>query len=599
MKGQIIIFTYLLGIIFCLDNGLGLTPQMGWNTWNKFACNINETLIYQSIDALNKSGLIELGYNYMNLDDCWQISRDEENNNTIVVDPHFPNGLKPLIDYAHSKGLKFGLYSDAGYYTCQLRPGGYGYEEIDAKTYADWGVDYLKYDNCMNGGISSKIRYPRMRDALLKQDRQIFYSICQWGQEDIPTWGKDVGNSWRTTQDIADTWKSMINIIDQNNKWYEYAGPGGWNDPDMLEVGNGGMTTTEYRTHFSLWAISKAPLLIGCDVTKMSQDTWDILTNKEVIAVNQDKLGEQGRKIKITNLTMPNDDESRLEESNLELVECNGNKEQKWYIKEDGSITNNNENLCMKVITGLRRGDQVFTQKCFENLKVSKEPEAKKQKWIYSFENKTIITELDYKCLDLYDKNLNILGTHQCNGIESQQWEYDENEHTFKSLGKCLSSAKAVEQTEVWAGNLSDGSMAVLLLNRAYYETEVSVTWKELGLNYTNVSVRDLWEKKDLGKIEDGYKITLATHDSKFLKVFEYKEPDPEPTPDDDKDDKENNTVVFSLTICSLVIVIGFIFFVICYMKVKREKVKDVKEMKEEESDNNEKLIRNTVDSQN
>ena len=535
----------------------------------------------------------------MNLDDCWQISRDEENNNTIVVDPHFPNGLKPLIDYAHSKGLKFGLYSDAGYYTCQLRPGGYGYEEIDAKTYADWGVDYLKYDNCMNGGISSKIRYPRMRDALLKQDRQIFYSICQWGEEDIPTWGKDVGNSWRTTQDIADTWKSMINIIDQNNKWYEYAGPGGWNDPDMLEVGNGGMTTTEYRTHFSLWASSKAPLLIGCDVTKMSQDTWDILTNKEVIAVNQDKLGEQGRKIKITNLTMPNDYESRLEESNLELVECNGNKEQKWYIKEDGSITNNNENLCMKVITGLRRGDQVFTQKCFENLKVSKEPEAKKQKWIYSFENKTIITELDYKCLDLYDKNLNILGTHQCNGIESQQWEYDENEHTFKSLGKCLSSAKAVEQTEVWAGNLSDGSMAVLLLNRAYYEAEVSVTWKELGLNYTNVSVRDLWEKKDLGKVEDGYKITLATHDSKFLKVFEYKEPDPEPTPDDDKDDKENNTVVFSLTICSLVIVIGFIFFVICYMKVKREKVKDVKEMKEEESDNNEKLIRNTVDSQN
>ena len=313
----------------------------------------------------------------MNLDGCGQISRDKDNNNTIVVDPHFPNGLKPLIDYAHSKGLKFGLYSDAGYYTCQLRPGGYGYEEIDAKTYADWGVDYLKYDNCMNGGISSKIRYPRMRDALLKQDRQIFYSICQWGEEDIPTWGKDVGNSWRTTQDIADTWKSMINIIDQNNKWYEYAGPGGWNDPDMLEVGNGGMTTTEYRTHFSLWAISKAPLLIGCDVTKMSQDTWDILTNKEVIAVNQDKLGEQGRKIKITNLTMPNDYESRLEESNLELVECNGNKEQKWYIKEDGSITNNNENLCMKVITGLRRGDQVFTQKCFENLKVSKDYDEK------------------------------------------------------------------------------------------------------------------------------------------------------------------------------------------------------------------------------
>jgi alpha-galactosidase len=277
---------------------------MGWNTWNKFACDINEKLIYDSIDALNKSGLIELGYNYLNLDDCWQIARDS--NGVIQVDPNFPNGIKQLVDYAHSKGLKFGLYSDGGNYTCQLRPGGYGYEEIDAKTYAEWGVDYLKYDNCLNGGLSSLIRYPRMRDALMKQNKSIFYSICSWGEEDIPTWGKDVGNSWRTTQDIMDNWKSMLNIIDQNNKWYKYGGPGGWNDPDMLEVGNGGMTTIEYRTHFSLWAISKAPLLIGCDVTNMTKDTWDILTNPEVIAVNQDKLGEQGRKIKVTNLTYPN-----------------------------------------------------------------------------------------------------------------------------------------------------------------------------------------------------------------------------------------------------------------------------------------------------
>ena len=144
-----------------------------------------------------------------------------------------------------------------------------------------------------------------MRDALMKQERPIFYSICQWGEEDIPTWGKDVGNSWRTTPDIVDTWKSMLNIIDKNNKWYEYAGPGGWNDPDMLEVGNGGMSYIEYKTHFSLWAISKAPLLIGCDVTKMSNETWEILSNEEVIAVNQDKLGEQGRKIKIIDVNLP------------------------------------------------------------------------------------------------------------------------------------------------------------------------------------------------------------------------------------------------------------------------------------------------------
>jgi alpha-galactosidase len=177
-------------------------------------------------------------------------------------------------------------------------------------------------------GISSKIRYPRMTEALRKQNRTIFYSICQWGEEEIPTWGKEFGNSWRTTLDISDSWISMINIIDQNDKWFQYAGPGGWNDPDMLEVGNGGMSDVEYRTHFSLWAISKAPLIIGCDLTKMSNETFNILSNKEVIAINQDKLGEQGHKIKITNLTKNNSDE-KIMESFLSLTECNDKIQQK------------------------------------------------------------------------------------------------------------------------------------------------------------------------------------------------------------------------------------------------------------------------------
>ena len=335
-KIKFLFFSLLITLISSLDNGLGLTPQMGWNTWNKFACKIEEKLIRDSIDALVNTGLKDLGYNYMNLDDCWQIKRDE--NKTIVPDADkFPNGIKPLADYAHSKGLKFGLYSDGGNLTCQMRPGGYGYEEIDAKTYAEWGVDYLKYDNCWNMGISSKIRYPRMTEALRKQNRSIFYSICQWGEEEIPTWGKEFGNSWRTTLDISDSWISMINIIDQNDKWFQYAGPGGWNDPDMLEVGNGGMSDVEYRTHFSLWAISKAPLIIGCDLTKMSNETFNILSNKEVIAINQDKLGEQGHKIKITNLTKNNSDE-KIMESFLSLTECNDKIQQKWYINDDGSI---------------------------------------------------------------------------------------------------------------------------------------------------------------------------------------------------------------------------------------------------------------------
>ena len=218
----------------------------------------------------------------------------------------------------------------------------------------------------------------------------------------------------------------------------------------------------------------------------------------------------------------------------------------------------------MEVKTGLKRGDQVFTSKCKKNLKLSKDFDSQRQKWIYSYENKSIITEIDYKCLDLYNSENNNLGTKECNEIESQKWEYDENEHTFKSMGKCLSSAATVEQTEVWAGNLSDGSFAVLLLNKASYESEVEVTWEELGINNTKASVRDLWAKKNLGLIKNGYKIKLKSHESKFLKVF--------PDSDNSDNDKENNTAVFAFTICSLALVVGFIFFILCYMEIKREK---------------------------
>jgi len=588
---KIFIFSFLITLITSLDNGLGLTPQMGWNTWNKFKCKINETLILNSIDALNASRLLKLGYNYMNLDDCWQIKRDE--NKTIVPDKTFPNGIKPLADYAHSKGMYFGLYSDAGNYTCQLRPGGYGYEEIDAKTYAEWGVDYLKYDNCWNGGISSKIRYPRMRDALLKQERPIFYSICQWGEEDIPTWGKDVGNSWRTTDDISDTWSSMIKIIDKNDKWYMYGGPGGWNDPDMLEVGNGGMTTTEYRTHFSLWAISKAPLIIGCDIINMSDETFEILSNEEVIAVNQDELGEQAHKIKITNVTKNDTDLIQLTESQLELVECNGGKEQKWYIREDGSISNNNENLCMELKTGLKRGDQIFTQKCQDK---------DEQKWIYLKDEKIVKTKFENKCLDLFNKNdlyNSAVGTNNCNTEDVLKWEYDENEKTLKSNGKCLSSDIFPDQTEVWAGGLSDGSKVVLLFNRASFPAKVEVKWTELGIYASTLYLRDLWTKKNLGPYDNGYEVELQSHESQLLKVYKTEPPESDETDiqsdqgsdkdtstdsdektdqDSDKDtssdiSEENNTAILSGLLVAIAVVIAFIAFVIFYFGYKRSQM--------------------------
>ena len=221
----------------------------------------------------------------------------------IQPDPlTFPDGIAPIAQYAHSLKLKFGLYSDAGTNTCQGRPGSLGYEQIDATTYAAWGVDYLKYDNCNNEGIPPRQRYPTMRDALAAAGRPIFYSMCEWGQDDPALWAPAVGNSWRTTGDISNSWGSMMGNILRNDVWWPFAAPGGWNDPDMLECPNpaqpGALTESEFRVHFTLWAVAKAPLIIGCTLSSLSQETLAVLRNDEVIAVNQDDLGVQGRLIR-------------------------------------------------------------------------------------------------------------------------------------------------------------------------------------------------------------------------------------------------------------------------------------------------------------
>ncbi|KAL3837811.1 hypothetical protein ACJIZ3_022402 [Penstemon smallii] len=282
--------------ILQLGNGLATTPQMGWNSWNFFRCDINENVIKQTADALISTGLAKIGYVYVNIDDCWSLARDS--NGQIIHDSKaFPSGMKSLADYVHSKGLKLGVYSDAGIMTCQYRPGSLHHEYDDAALFASWGIDYLKYDNCFNLGIEPEKRFPPMRDALNASGRTIFYSLCEWGVNDPALWAGTIGNSWRTTNDILDTWESMTAIADINDKWAAYAGPGGWNDPDMLEVGNGGMTYQEYRAHFSIWALMKAPLLIGCDVRNMTSETFEIISNEEVISVNQDSLGVQGRKV--------------------------------------------------------------------------------------------------------------------------------------------------------------------------------------------------------------------------------------------------------------------------------------------------------------
>ncbi|KAK9278326.1 hypothetical protein L1049_027891 [Liquidambar formosana] len=278
-----------------LENGLGATPPMGVGM--KWVLELQLEMV--TADAMVSTGLAAIGYKYINLDDCWaELNRDSKGN-LVPKASTFPSGIQALADYVHSKGLKLGIYSDAGTQTCsKTMPGSLGYEEQDAKTFASWGIDYLKYDNCYNTGTSPKERYPKMSKALLNSGRPIFFSLCEWGQEDPATWAASVGNSWRTTGDIADNWDSMTSRADQNDQWASYARPGGWNDPDMLEVGNGGMTTEEYRSHFSIWAVAKAPLLIGCDIRSMDNVTFELLSNKEVIAVNQDELGAQGKKVK-------------------------------------------------------------------------------------------------------------------------------------------------------------------------------------------------------------------------------------------------------------------------------------------------------------
>jgi len=275
---------------------LAQTPPMGWNSWNKFGCNVSDKLIREMADAMVSSGMQAAGYQYVNIDDCWQVSRDASG--TIVADPaRFPEGMKALADYVHSKGLKLGLYTDAGTGTCEKRPGSLNHEDQDAKTYASWGIDYVKIDWCNSEGLDPEVQYAKFRDALGHSGRPIVFSICNWGVKTPWRWGPTTGNLWRTTGDINDTYDRMTLIGFGQNGLEKFAGPGHWNDPDMLEVGNGGMKRDEYRTHMALWAILAAPLLAGNDLRSMSPETKELLMNSEVLAVDQDAKGVQGRRV--------------------------------------------------------------------------------------------------------------------------------------------------------------------------------------------------------------------------------------------------------------------------------------------------------------
>jgi alpha-galactosidase len=305
------------------DQKLAMTPPMGWNSWNGLGKEVSEELIKETADSMVSTGLKDAGFTYIVIDDYWHGGRNSVTG-LLYPDPkRFPSGMKALADYVHSRGLKFGIYSDAGTQTCGEQPGSYGYEEKDAKLFAEWGVDYLKYDYCFCTDYASENndykmaidRYKKMGDALKATGRPIIFSICEWGPRSPWLWGKEVGgNLWRTSYDVYDVWDKPRNDIspigiltsmDVAANLERFAGPGGWNDPDMLVVGlnnkgnikGGGCNEIEYRTQMSMWCMLAAPLMIGCDIRKMDETTKTILLNKDVIAIDQDALGKQGFRV--------------------------------------------------------------------------------------------------------------------------------------------------------------------------------------------------------------------------------------------------------------------------------------------------------------
>lgn len=360
----------------CDCTTLAATPPMGWNTWNRFACDISESLAIETADVLASSGMRDAGYVYLNLDDCWQVDRDAQG--FVVADAErFPSGMQGLADAIHGKGLRFGVYTCAGTLTCQSRPGSHGFETQDATSYAAWGVDYVKEDWCFSDGLVAHEAFSAMHDAIEAAGRPIVLSVCNWGEQEPWAWGPRVGQLWRSTPDISVTFFSVLANLEGTRHLAAFAGPGHWNDPDMLEIGNGGLTPAEERAHMSLWAILAAPLIAGNDLRDMKPDVRAILMNAEVIAVDQDPLGIAGVR-----------------------------------VREQG------------------------------------------------------------------------------------------------------------DGGEVWARPIAlAGGRAVVLFNRGFDPVRVRVDWKDLGLSDGPASVRDLWAGKDLGTIDGGLDVEVASHDAAMFRI--------------------------------------------------------------------------------
>ncbi len=514
-------------------------------------------MIKETADALVSSGLADLGYNYINLDDCWQANARDASTGRINADTtRFPSGLKALGDYIHGKGLKFGIYSSAGFKTCQGYPASLGLEEIDAQAYADWQVDYLKYDNCYQDRGVPESRYGNMAKALQSTGRDIFYSLCEWGRENPATWASDIGaQSWRISGDIRDAWSSIRTRSEIGASLWRYSGPGrGWNDPDMLEIGNGQCTDDEYRTHFSLWAMLKAPLIVGNDIRIMSTNSsiYSILSNKEVIAVNQDTLGLQGRIVwsDLSSSILP----SKGYGDRLIAAKCSsGTKgayedakiDQRWSVQADGTIKSASTGQCLVEMDTVVFHDISSDSQHFDFTRpvraVTTGDCATATQWTtQQYAGAGIVSRSSGLCLEVEKMEYlpitqgKRIQTAPCQNIkdqvvdvrEHQSWTTPNGELRNLYQRQCLTvdrDAFPGLQSEVWSAPLADGSLAVLIVNKGPIESKLEISTAMLGLTKGIYSMRDLWQHKDLTEkltADHSVPFLVKSHASVMLKVF-------------------------------------------------------------------------------
>ena len=520
----------LLPIAAALDNAVGQRPILGFNSWNIFACAVNETLMRDTMDSFVSLGLRDAGYEYVSVDDCWAASRNATTG-VIQADPtSFPSGMAALADYAHARGLKFGLYSSNSPNTCDGRPGSFGYETLDAATYAAWGVDLLKYDNCGDQHTigQPEARYPVMRDALNATGRQMVFAACEWAVDFPATWMSPVAHSWRATYDIQNRWECVVPHLDWINVYADFAGPGHFNDGDILESFNGVLTHDESVAHLALWAAMKSPLLIGCDLRQPECIAGvPYFTNPELLAISQDALGAQARRVAAGggDKGVPHGKSGicGTEElpQNTVIAPCDdADAFQRWTVLANGSIFLAQTGECLQLDSGQGGHCSQAWDVWYNNAASSlcNDPASscggKQELWAYDEPGRKLTNAASGQCLTVHAGSLRSVGLLPCSPVIGglQTWDWSAPTGQFVSSAAppgagnrkhCLARTKDVQggALETWAGPLANGDLVVVLFNRnAPAPAQMTAQWADLGLEPSaRMAVRDVLARTDNG----------------------------------------------------------------------------------------------------